>query len=245
MNCNFKYITMKPFLSVILLVGLSVIKVIGQNNVGINATGSNPNSSAGLDVDFTDKGVLIPRVALTQTTSNAPIGASVVTSLLVYNTATVNDVTPGYYYWNGTKWVQLLTSSQGCTSCTTAGWNLVAVANSTLAGTPGWVSSGYTVAAGKEVLVVIQGAGSDINATTSDAVSLAEYNQGNYTTMGQVHSFFISSPFGTNSSGYGSGTSCYSAKIQGRKLGGPNSTVPVMISTPAWSAPYIPGYGHL
>ncbi|MBI3503025.1 MAG: hypothetical protein HY063_14640 [Bacteroidetes bacterium] len=78
-----------------------------SQNVGINATGATPNSSAGLDVDFTGKGVLVPRVTLTITTSNSPV-TSPATSLIVYNTATVNDVTPGYYYWDGAKWLRLI-----------------------------------------------------------------------------------------------------------------------------------------
>jgi hypothetical protein len=77
-----------------------------HSQVAINSTGTNPDASAGLDVSFTDKGLLIPRVALTQTTSPSPI-TSPATSLLVYNTATINDVTPGYYYWDGTKWVKI------------------------------------------------------------------------------------------------------------------------------------------
>lgn len=81
--------------------------ILFSQNVGINGTGAVPNASAMLDVDAANKGVLIPRVALTQTTSNSPIGASVTTSLLIYNTATINDVIPGYYYWNGTIWVRL------------------------------------------------------------------------------------------------------------------------------------------
>ena len=82
-------------------------------NVSINTTGAAPNASAGLDIDFTNKGLLIPRVALTITTSNAPIGAGIATSLMVYNTATVNDVIPGYYYWDGTKWVRLSVAGAG------------------------------------------------------------------------------------------------------------------------------------
>jgi parallel beta-helix repeat protein len=76
-------------------------------NVGISSTGAVPNSSAMLDVSSTNTGLLIPRVSLTITTSNAPVGAGIATSLLVYNTATVNDVTSGYYYWDGSKWVRL------------------------------------------------------------------------------------------------------------------------------------------
>ena len=79
-------------------------------NVGVNATGSTPNISAGFDVDFNNKGLLIPRIALTSTGDVATI-ATPATSLLVYNTATAgtspNNVLPGFYYWNGTKWIAL------------------------------------------------------------------------------------------------------------------------------------------
>ena len=72
-------------------------------NVGIGTT--TPNASALLDVSSTTKGVLLPKVALSATNNNAPIGAGVATGLIVYNTATAgvfpNDVTPGYYWWNG------------------------------------------------------------------------------------------------------------------------------------------------
>jgi hypothetical protein len=74
-------------------------------NMGVNATGVPPNANAGLDVDFTDKGILIPRVALTGTANFAPLAAHVA-GMIVYNTATAGDVTPGFYYNNGTRWVQ-------------------------------------------------------------------------------------------------------------------------------------------
>src|SRR5690554_379271 len=87
-----------------------------SQNVGINASGTAPENSAGLDVDFSNKGVLIPRVSLTALNSASPISSSPIsspaTSLLVYNTATAgtgaNQVTPGYYYWYASKWVRLL-----------------------------------------------------------------------------------------------------------------------------------------
>lgn len=82
-----------------------------SQNVGINASGTAPENSAGLDVDFSNKGVLIPRVSLTALDVSSPI-SSPATSLLVYNTATAgtdaNQVTPGYYYWYASKWVRLL-----------------------------------------------------------------------------------------------------------------------------------------
>jgi len=83
---------------------------LNAQNIGINATGSAPAASAGLDVDFTNKGLLIPRVALTATNVAGPVAAPA-TSLFVYNTATAgvspNNVLPGYYYWDGAKWVSL------------------------------------------------------------------------------------------------------------------------------------------
>lgn len=75
-----------------------------SQNVGINSTGSAPDANAGLDVNFVNKGVLIPRVALTGTSSFAPLAAHVA-GMTVYNTATAGDVTPGFYYNNGTRWV--------------------------------------------------------------------------------------------------------------------------------------------
>ncbi|MGB1038751.1 MAG: glycosyl hydrolase family 28-related protein, partial [Bacteroidia bacterium] len=78
----------------------------GQN-VGISTTGAIPDSSAALDIDYDNKGFLLPRVALTASNSPDPVSEPAV-SLLVYNTATVTGdyaVSPGFYYWNGTRWV--------------------------------------------------------------------------------------------------------------------------------------------
>ncbi len=87
-----------------------------SQNVGINATGNAPDATAGLDVNFSNKGILIPRVALTATNSASPI-TTPTTSLLVYNTETAgsapNNVTPGYYFWTGTAWTRLSNGTQG------------------------------------------------------------------------------------------------------------------------------------
>jgi hypothetical protein len=75
---------------------------------GIGTT--TPNASAKLEVYATNKGFLPPRIALTATTDATTI-ASPVAGLLIYNTATAgaapNNVVPGYYYWNGTAWIQI------------------------------------------------------------------------------------------------------------------------------------------
>jgi len=82
-----------------------IINYLSAQNVGINSTGAAPNSSAMLDVSSTNTGLLIPRLSLIQTTAANPVTLPA-TSLLVYNTATINDVTPGYYFWDGSKWVR-------------------------------------------------------------------------------------------------------------------------------------------
>lgn len=72
--------------------------------VAINSTSAPANPSAGLDISFSDKGFLIPRVALSATTSPTPLAANVA-GMLVYNTATIADVKPGLYFNTGTKWI--------------------------------------------------------------------------------------------------------------------------------------------
>jgi hypothetical protein len=73
---------------------------LGQVTIG-NAVSA--VSSAALNVDAPNKGVLFPRVALTGDADASTI-ASPATGLLVYNTGTGGLATAGYYYWNGTKW---------------------------------------------------------------------------------------------------------------------------------------------
>lgn len=96
----------------ITLLSLFAVTFSHAQNVGINSTGAAPVSSAALDVDMANKGILIPRVALTTTTAFAPVTGTATTSLLIYNTATAGAgataVTPGYYYWDGAKWVKFI-----------------------------------------------------------------------------------------------------------------------------------------
>jgi hypothetical protein len=75
----------------------------GQVGIGI----ASPAASAKLEVYATNKGFLMPRVTLTGT-SDAGTISSPATGLIVYNTATAgsspSNVTPGFYYYDGTKW---------------------------------------------------------------------------------------------------------------------------------------------
>jgi len=90
------------FVAMIMLISSSLFA-----QVAINSTGAAADNSAILDVSATNKGLLIPRVALTGTNDVTTVSSPVV-SLLVYNTATVGDVTPGFYYYNGAGWTRLV-----------------------------------------------------------------------------------------------------------------------------------------
>jgi len=84
--------------------------------VGISTDNNfTPNTSSILEVSSTNKGVLLPRVALTATNVSAPITGTVPASLMIYNTATAGTgntaVTPGFYYWSGgsnAKWIRVV-----------------------------------------------------------------------------------------------------------------------------------------
>ncbi|PHS08817.1 MAG: hypothetical protein COA88_06205 [Kordia sp.] len=89
-----------------ILLLLTVLPFCVFSQVGIGTT--TPDSSAALDISSTSSGVLLPRVALVGVNDVATITAPA-SSLLIYNTATAgtapNNVTPGYYYWDGVIWV--------------------------------------------------------------------------------------------------------------------------------------------
>ena len=95
----------KILITALLLAGITVT---AQVKVGNNPTTINANSI--LEMESTNKGMLLPRVALTGIKAAAPLSAHV-EGMKVYNTATAgtapNDVTPGEYYNDGTKWVKV------------------------------------------------------------------------------------------------------------------------------------------
>ncbi len=92
----------------VLLSGIFFVSFSGFSQVGVNTT--TPNDAAALDVSSTNKGVLFPRVSLSGTNDNTTI-TSPSAGLLVYNTNTDgsggNEITPGYFYWSGSKWRRL------------------------------------------------------------------------------------------------------------------------------------------
>ena len=101
-------------LLVFLISALALTNSFAQN-VAINADASLPNSSAMLDVKSTNKGMLIPRVALTGNGDITTV-ASPAISLMVYNTTSAGSgttaVVPGYYFWDG-SWVRMVAQKGG------------------------------------------------------------------------------------------------------------------------------------
>jgi hypothetical protein len=86
------------------------IQLLAQTGIGT----STPNASAKLDVYSTNKGFLPPRISLAGVLDVSTI-ANPATGLVIYNTATAgttpNNVIPGYYYYDGNKWNQLVDQS--------------------------------------------------------------------------------------------------------------------------------------
>jgi len=93
----------KTLLILALVVLLSSNSNIAQN-VGIGSNSFTPDASAGLEIRYSDKGVLIPNVNIADLSTAAPVTSPAV-SLLVYNT---NETTgEGFYYWNGVAWISI------------------------------------------------------------------------------------------------------------------------------------------
>lgn len=83
--------------------------IVSSAQVGIGTT--TPNGA--LDISSTNDGLLIPRVALVNTTTVTVLTGTA--SELVYNTATSGDVTPGFYYLSTATgpWIRLATGGSG------------------------------------------------------------------------------------------------------------------------------------
>jgi len=106
----------------LLVVGL-LSACLHAQSVGIGT--SSPHSSARLHISDNARGLLIPNVALTATNAHGPV-SSPATSLLVYNTNTTTGATavsPGFYYWDGGRWVRLLGGGEAWLLTGNAGTN--------------------------------------------------------------------------------------------------------------------------
>ena len=83
------------YISLLLLIFCMATPDLMAQNIGINATGAIPHSSAMLDVSATDKGMLVPLMSSAQRTAIATPAKG----LLVFD----ND-TGSFWFYNGTAW---------------------------------------------------------------------------------------------------------------------------------------------
>ena len=100
----------------VLIMILCFVFLNGKAQTGIGTT--TPSASAKLEIYATNKGFLPPRIVLTAATDEITF-PSPATGLLIYNTSTAgtspNNVVPGYYYYDGSKWQRLINQQPDAT----------------------------------------------------------------------------------------------------------------------------------
>lgn len=153
----------------VLLAGVlyTLTPIANGQNVGVNATGAAPNSSAMLDVASTTSGMLTPR--MTQAQRNAI--ATPATGLLIYQT----DVVPGFYYYNGTAWVTFSSNLYNNT------YQVVGTAGANITGT-GWtilpgLTTTITLTQNAKIFVTTDGGVQNAGAAnTNSIIDIAIHN---------------------------------------------------------------------
>lgn len=101
-------------LAITFLLFLNSIKA--QVGIGV----SDPASSAMLDITSSNKGLLIPRIALASTTDITTI-TSPANGLLIWNNGLGGVSAAGFYFWSNSKWNQVATTSTAPPS--SGGWS--------------------------------------------------------------------------------------------------------------------------
>ena len=141
-----------------------------QMKIGDNST--TINSASLLELETTNKGLVFPRVSLTNVASSSPLPAGLLTGTVVYNTnpSVTNGNGTGLYIWGGSVWTWLatniassawsLTGNSGLNASTnfigtTDAIDFVAKTNNvermrilgaaSLTGKPGWIGMGITI----------------------------------------------------------------------------------------------------
>src|SRR5678816_4447336 len=96
--------------------------------------GDNPktiNSASLLELETTNKGLVFPRVSLSNVTSPAPLPSVLLTGTVVYNTngSITGGNGTGLYIWNGTVWMYINTGGISSTAWSLTGNNSINAAN--------------------------------------------------------------------------------------------------------------------
>lgn len=119
-----KFCTRLLFILCFLLFGT---KSSAQIKFGDNPSNINANSL--LEIESTNKGLLLPRVSLTNISSPSPLSNTLLAGTVVFNTNTsiTGGSGAGIYVWDGSKW------SEQATSTSTSLWSLTGNASTSIA----------------------------------------------------------------------------------------------------------------
>jgi len=98
-----------------------IISVAGIGYAQIGIQTNTPDASSALDIVSSNKGLLVPRVSLSNDLSSPSPVTSPATGLLVYNSG--SNQLQGFYYWSGSAWVKLETGGGAITSWELTGNN--------------------------------------------------------------------------------------------------------------------------
>ena len=94
-------------LSLFIIGCLYYSSLFSQVKIGDNPKSINPDAI--LEIESSNKGVLLPRIALKSNSSPIPL-KYFTAGMIVYNTTTNNELTPGLYYCDGKKWFRANTN---------------------------------------------------------------------------------------------------------------------------------------
>ena len=190
----------KLVIILIVLISLLMGNILKAQNVGIGASTFTPDASAGLEIRYTNKGLLIPRVALTSTTDVTTI-PSPANSLLVYNTGTGGLSPAGYYYWDGSQWMRLAVYTGNAlggsgitdylarwTNATTLGTGVTRDNNSTVGINCAPDASHRLYVNGSSTMTAIRGAYSSVRHGTLGSSDYGVYGQYDTTHYGYLGS---------------------------------------------------------
>ena len=105
---------------------LFIVSVVGVGYAQIGIQTNTPDASSALDIVSSNKGLLVPRVTLTNDLSSPSPVTSPATGLLVYNSGP--NQPQGFYYWGGSAWMKLETGGSG----TITSWELTGNSGTTV-----------------------------------------------------------------------------------------------------------------
>lgn len=109
-----KFKNMKTRITTIVLILL--MGYVKAQSVGIGT--ATPDASTKLEIEDTQRGVLMPRVSLSNVNTFGLAGNTQTEGILVYNSnASITGGTgKGFYYWNSAKWVALKPANSNTTN---------------------------------------------------------------------------------------------------------------------------------